>query len=301
MKKISVSGLFNLLFSYFCAANKNFVLFGMKRLVLILIVLIVSSIVVLAQETITVFIAGDGNQSENKVFATRVAVGIERRGNFTANEQTDSFLELLADDTSYKQNGQISDNKISQIGKQLGADFVCYIMVSNILNEKYITTKLIRTETAEVVKIKDAVANWKDVNGLESAANNLAAYLLGSKKEVKKDIMKKDVVKPIQMQIGNQKYEVMPKDLDGTYSWTEAKDACDKLIIFGNDDWFLPSKEELEGIYKHRKEIGGFSGDWYWSATEDDSEFVWLQSFSDGYQGTTNQSFGRKVRCLRKE
>lgn len=274
---------------------------GMKRLLLVLIVIALSCVAMLAQETVSVLITGDGNQSENKVFANRVAVGIMRRGNFNAKEQTDSFMELLAEDATYQRNGIVSESKVSQIGKQLGADFVCHIMVTNVLNEKYITTKLIRTETAEVVKLKDAVAKWKDINGLESAANNLAGYLLGSKKDVKKDIIKKDVVKPIQIEIGNQKYEVLPEDLEGSYSWNDAKTACEKLNIYGSDDWYLPNKEELDGVYKHRKEIGGFTADWYWSATNADSEFVWLQSFSDGYQGTTNQSFGRKVRCIRKE
>lgn len=56
---------------------------------------------------------------------------------------------------------------------------------------------------------------------------------------------------------------------------------CDDLVLNGYDDWFLPSKDELNLLYNA---IGkGFSErswfDSYWSSSEYDSDNAWIQSF----------------------
>ncbi len=39
-------------------------------------------------------------------------------------------------------------------------------------------------------------------------------------------------------------------------------------IIGGYDDWFLPSREELNLLYQQKDVVGGFTGTSYWSSTE---------------------------------
>jgi hypothetical protein len=57
-------------------------------------------------------------------------------------------------------------------------------------------------------------------------------------------------------------------------------------------------------MYLNLKEkgIGGFSGDWYWSSSEDSEEWRWTQSFQDGRQYSTNPEFVYKysVRAIRQ-
>jgi hypothetical protein len=62
---------------------------------------------------------------------------------------------------------------------------------------------------------------------------------------------------------------------------------CDNLRSGGYDDWFLPSKGELNLMFVYLKEagIGGFKEDWYWSSSGSDrANGAWAQRFSDGYQ-----------------
>ena len=108
--------------------------------------------------------------------------------------------------------------------------------------------------------------------------------------------------KPIKIQINYVDYEVLPYDLDGTYDWYEAKNACYRLTAFGNSDWFLPDKTELDGLYYRKEEIGKFRGDRYWSSSEWTSDHAWWQRFSDGYQGyyDGNKGYSLRVRCVRK-
>jgi hypothetical protein len=61
----------------------------------------------------------------------------------------------------------------------------------------------------------------------------------------------------------------------------------------GYADWFLPSKDELNKMFYYEAEInttatanGGsiFVPNYYWSSTEYDNYFAWVQTFSNGYQ-----------------
>ena len=43
---------------------------------------------------------------------------------------------------------------------------------------------------------------------------------------------------------------------------------CKALKANGNEDWYLPSVNELKGLYKHAKTIGFGEKNTYWSSTE---------------------------------
>jgi hypothetical protein len=61
---------------------------------------------------------------------------------------------------------------------------------------------------------------------------------------------------------------------------------CGDLTEGGYSDWYLPSKDELNALYTNRIAISGFDElAYYWSSSEDDSDFAWGQYFGDGTQG----------------
>ena len=99
--------------------------------------------------------------------------------------------------------------------------------------------------------------------------------------------------KPIVIKPEFEAFEVYPKDLEGRFTWHEAKEACEAL----GEDWRLPTKEELNEIYKNRD--GGFADSNYWSSTEADNGNAWLQSFGGGYQYGTNKNYTYNVRAVR--
>ena len=66
----------------------------------------------------------------------------------------------------------------------------------------------------------------------------------------------------------------MSRDL-GRMNWHEAKIACKKL----GPGWRLPTKDELNMLYKNKEEIGGFANNFYWSSTEYDNSSAWFQFF----------------------
>jgi len=64
----------------------------------------------------------------------------------------------------------------------------------------------------------------------------------------------------------------------GTY----AASLCANLVLGGYDDWFLPSKDELNALYGKMVTITGLAPTWYWSSSETDYLDAWAQRFFNG-------------------
>ena len=92
------------------------------------------------------------------------------------------------------------------------------------------------------------------------------------------------------------------EDLAGKLTWSEAENQCYDLVLNGHNDWYLPSRGELNLIYWNLKKVGlgGFAADWYWSSTVFDYFHAWAQYFGDGVQNINGKDFDSKhVRAIR--
>jgi hypothetical protein len=71
----------------------------------------------------------------------------------------------------------------------------------------------------------------------------------------------------------------------------------------GQSDWFLPSLDELHqmetNLYRASPPLGGFSTEYYWSSSEVDVNFAWLQLFHYGGQEYDFKSYLSYVRPVR--
>jgi hypothetical protein len=66
-----------------------------------------------------------------------------------------------------------------------------------------------------------------------------------------------------------------------------------------NNDWYLPSKDELNQLYSQRTPVGGFVAGLYWSSSEATSSSSWYQRFNDGVQTVTGKNNSLYVRPVR--
>ena len=91
-----------------------------------------------------------------------------------------------------------------------------------------------------------------------------------------------------------------PSD-QGKKNWADAKKVCQNLVLNGHDDWYLPSKDELDQMYKNlkKKGLGGFASEWYWSSSEYDSDSAWCQNFDNGRQSNIYRGDDLRVRAVR--
>ena len=67
----------------------------------------------------------------------------------------------------------------------------------------------------------------------------------------------------------------------------------------GYSDWFLPSKGELDKLYKNKDVVTGLGSFFYWSSTEIDSTKAWSQSFYNGAQSSKAKGGQLYVRAIR--
>jgi hypothetical protein len=88
----------------------------------------------------------------------------------------------------------------------------------------------------------------------------------------------------------------------GHYNWMDAKFACKELVINGYSDWYLPTKDDLQNLYKnlHQSGIGCFefgSTDYYWSASWYSNYGAWYFQFGNGQTHHPIGYFSDNVRC----
>lgn len=63
--------------------------------------------------------------------------------------------------------------------------------------------------------------------------------------------------------------------------------------------WFLPSKDELNLLYGQRGVVPNLTILYYWSSSEDGSDFAWAQHFGNGSQVNYTKRYTRRVRAIR--
>jgi hypothetical protein len=78
-----------------------------------------------------------------------------------------------------------------------------------------------------------------------------------------------------------------------------AAEIADSYSLNGFNDWFLPSKDELNELYLQKGVVGGFANDFYWSSSEVNSVDAWLQDFFFGDQFVFNKVNPLRVRAVR--
>ena len=91
---------------------------------------------------------------------------------------------------------------------------------------------------------------------------------------------------------------VAQNDFPNQMKWVDAVNECTTL----GKGWRLPTKDELNELYKNKDKIGGFATSTlssYWSSTESGLRFAWLQYFSYGTQKSANKFYILPIRAVR--
>ena len=80
-----------------------------------------------------------------------------------------------------------------------------------------------------------------------------------------------------------------------------AANICDKLVHNGYDDWYLPSKDELNYLFiqKEAGRVGNFLEEEYWSSTESNADRAWLENMGNGSTHAEIKINGCCIRAIR--
>ena len=142
---------------------------------------------------------------------------------------------------------------------------------------------------------KDASSNNMYVNGKEtlgnySKAEELTGTGIGAGKKNTELLAKA---------MGDKTYYTM-----GAKKVVYAAKLCHDLVFNGFDDWFLPSKDELNLLYVNlcKNDLGDFDEDSYWSSSETDfsADYAWRQQFyGGGQQSYGTRDYAHRIRPIR--
>ncbi|MDR2731145.1 MAG: DUF1566 domain-containing protein [Treponema sp.] len=100
---------------------------------------------------------------------------------------------------------------------------------------------------------------------------------------------------------GRSNTEIIAAKLSSSKESGRAAQVCSILNIKGFNDWFLPSKDELNLMYRNLKQkgLGNFNNDWYWSSSQAGDNGAWNQNFRNGYQEGNSKNTIGSVRAIR--
>jgi hypothetical protein len=88
---------------------------------------------------------------------------------------------------------------------------------------------------------------------------------------------------------------------NATISNYPAAETCKNSTSGGHNDWYLPSRYELNVLYTNRVAITGFGTGNYWSSTEASNANARRQAFNTGTSSSSSKTGTAAVRCIRKD
>jgi TolB-like protein len=239
-------------------------------------------------------------------------------------------------------SGDVSDTEIKRVGQQLGAQFVVTGSMVDVGNAYRFRLAAINIETAVRegssslnININDPQATFlmtgrRTTQTGGTTSNSGGMYKIGDTGPAGGIVF----YDKGNFSNGWQYLEAAPAETEFTAPWggydinvagtataigsgkrnteiivgklgiSSAAGRCSQLDFEGFTDWFLPSRDELDMMYKNLKLMGwgGFSSNIYWSSSQYDSNSAWRQYFSDGrtgnYDNKNNTSSVRAVRAF---
>ena len=166
----------------------------MKLKSILIILLSALSLTAFAQKPkIAVYMTGD--DPINEIVSNRLVDDFARGNEYTTVERTASFLAELSKEHAYERSGEVDDEQIAALGRQFNVQYVCVVSVLDVWgSEKYITARIIDTETAEVIASCSSNGSIQNSSELIGALNTLSDSFFEAMRSTKQDNAKKVAV-----------------------------------------------------------------------------------------------------------
>ena len=227
----------------------------MKKL-FIIVLSALSLTAVAQQKKVAVYVTGQ-QTGINKVLGDQLVAGFAKSGKYIAIERTASFLAEVGKEQNCQRTGAVDDNELSRLGKQFGVQLVCVADVSDVFGEKYVSTRLIDVESAEVVNTSNATSKLDNMQELLKVTEGLA-------KELTAQTVQEKAAEALAKQKANEETEKMlitgfangfikAGNLYTTISfsevkWSSAMEIAQQCRVGGYSDWRIPTITELNVV-----------------------------------------------------
>lgn len=192
----------------------------MKNLQLIIIMLFLST-TSFAQKKVAVFSPKDESSTNmgeiiSEIFSTTIInsaeyVNIER-----------AVIEQTLNKNNYRSTAQIEENSFSELGNQMGADYVCVSIIKKMGADYFITAKLINVASATVEK-QEYIKTINGGDDLFEKVEKLSMNLFGTESIVPSSTLKPILENSLELKQG---------------TFTDVRDSISyKYVTIGNQIW----------------------------------------------------------------
>lgn len=234
----------------------------MKKFITIIMLAALSLTAFAQQKKVAVYVTGQ-QSGINKVLGDQLVAAFAKSGKYIAIERTASFLAELGKEQNYQRTGAVDDNELSRLGKQFGVQLVCVADISEVFGEKYVSTRLIDVESAEVVNTSNTNSKLDSMQELLSVTEKLARELTSKTVQEKaaeyetkrleyaeKEAIFKRQIQQGYIQVGNLYTIISFSQVE----WSRTSSMALECRIGGLSGWRLPTATEVDMIIRGIKQ-----------------------------------------------
>ena len=253
----------------------------MKKLIFVLLMLFVVTSATFAQKSIAVStfdITGGAVSSEEAEAITELFIS-ELVATGKVNVVDRANFDKVIEEMKFQSSDWSNSEKTAALGNAVNANMVVRGQIIKLGSKMYLSSTIIDVKTANV--LSSAREQFNSLDDIFGLLTNFAT------KTVEGLSLKIGDIGPgggIVFYIeGKKAYEV--SEILGEANWETAKSMAKSFRGGGYNDWYLPTKDELNLVYQNLRKPGIISGNsWHWSSSQYDKYNSWVQDFSDGNQ-----------------
>jgi hypothetical protein len=235
---------------------------------------------------------------------------LQRQGRFDVPDR--EALALMTAEQKFQTSDWSDDIKSIQMGKAINANYLARSIIAPLDGTvKLLQIRILDVNTAQILGRAQELefSTLRDLRGkLDAFLQEVTATIRANKTNVVPGTYKTGDRGPAGGWVfydkglvsdGWRYLEAAPPEMEFRAGWEAALSQYHPLVAAGN--WRLPTKEELELMYKNLKQkgIGGFSNMLYWSSSQYNSSNSWVQDFGGGWQDFSPKNGTLAVRCVR--
>lgn len=153
----------------------------MKKIVLILFVALCCIDAAFGQtekEKVAIYTTDNSGENIAEFVGDFLTNAIVKKGQYIAIERTSQFLAELDKEQAFQRTGAVDDAQISELGKNMGVQFVCVVKIGRSGDQLFISARLVNVETAALQATSRPIRfDANDWDGIEKSCEDTAASL----------------------------------------------------------------------------------------------------------------------------
>ena len=156
----------------------------MKRVFIFLLAIMFANVVFGQQKPIIAvyIVANEADNTETKtikqVLEAKLAESFVKSNIFTATERSEAFLSQIRKERDYQQSGHVRDDQITRLARESGAQFLCIADIYEVFGERFVTARLIHTESNNITATTNSSGSIKSMNDLVTISGEVSNNLI---------------------------------------------------------------------------------------------------------------------------